>query len=222
MSTTLPLAVEATTDSSWEEVDLSLAVKTDTLSMEDTGTSLGTSSTVVLASGVHGRMDTMDALMYTIALPGFSRTSHWGVAIQASWSNEPSVGGWELYLGCGNTSAPVSDEGMYFGVQIDPTSFTFAEKFGAAPIVGEEVAVASSVSGVVTYRSDRQDAVLCQAKNDDGSSRGAARRTNSPTTAMSNDDQYLMVGFGNNSSKSQTSLEGLKVYYRLLAHPVAS
>ena len=219
MSTTLPLAVETTTDSSWEEVDLSAAVKTDTLGMEDTGTSLGSTSTVVLAANVHGRMDTMDALMYTIPITGFARDTHWGVAIQASWSNEPTVGGWELYLGCGNTSAPVANEGMYFGVQIDPTSFTFAEKYGNSPITGEEVSVASMVSGIVTYRSDRQDSVSCQARNADGTSTGGAKRTVLPSTAMSNDDQYLMVGFGNNANKSQTSLEGLKVYYRLLAHP---
>lgn len=218
MSTTLPLAVTPTSDGGWEELDLSLATKTDDASLEDASTSLGTTSTIQLAAG-HGRIDaTMDGLFYTIQIPDFDRNVHWGVALRASWTNLPTVGGWEMYLGVGNAAAPVADEGIYFGCQIDPTSFTFAGDYGASPITGEEASSAQRLAGIVTYRSDRQQAALVQATDDVGVSRAGGERTTDPGTAMPNDDQYVLVGFGNNTSKAASSLEGLKVQYMLMPH----
>ncbi len=218
MSTTLPLAATPTSDGGWEELDLSLATKTDDSSLEGAGTSLGTTSDIVLAAG-HGRIDaTMDGLFYALQIPDFDRSAHWGVAIRASWTNLPTVGGWELYLGMGNSAVPAADEGIYFGCQIDPTSFTFAGDYGSTPITGEDATSAQRLSGIVTYRSDRQQAALVQATNSTGTSRAGGERTTDPGTAMPNDDQFVLVGFGNNSSKAASSLDGLKVQYMLMPH----
>ena len=218
----------ASSSSSWTDVNLASATMTDTQgngSARDpgiytsTGSTLSTESTVVLNGGVHGRMGNgaIDGLFFTVELSDFDRTKHYGVAVRATWSNT-LTGTWELYLGCGNAAVPVADAGVYLSTQLDSSAAVGGHDYGTLPNTNQSVTDARYLGGVIYYRSDRQDGSCGQNANSDRTDRGGQNRTVDPGTAMSSDDQFLLVGFGNQNTTDTQTLTGLKVQYQLLAH----
>lgn len=218
--------------SAWTDVNLSNATMIDLDSagnprtpgiFTSTGSTLSTVSTIVLDGTVHGRQDTMDALFFTLQLTEFDRAKHFGVAVRAAWSNNlPGV--WEMYLGVGNDSAPVSDGGVYISTQLKATGAGVGgNDYGTNPSNNQTVTDgARYLGGMFNYRSDRQDGSCGQSANSDLSIRAGQNRSVDPGTAMTDNDQFLMVGFGNQSAKADGTYNGtlsdLKVQYQLLAH----
>ena len=216
--------IHAAASSAWSTLDLSAATKTDANSLyTSSGSTLGTTSTIVLNGVNHGRIDSsMDGLFFTIQLSDFDRTKHYGVAIRSTWSNSGLPGTWEMYLGMSNDAAPVDNGGVYFSTQMKTTANVGGNDFGQTPTTNQSVTDARYLAGMVNYRSDRQDGSAGQSANAARSSRAGQNRSVDPGTAMSADTQFLMVGFGNQSARANgdynTTLTGLQVQYQLLAH----
>jgi len=221
-------AAAAAASSPWTDVDLSAAVRTDTQGdgsarspgiYTSTGSTLAVESTIVLNGSVHGRMGNgaIDGLFFTIELSDFDRTKHYAVAVRATWSNT-LTGTWELYLGCGNAAVPVADAGVYLSSQLDSSAYAGGHDFGTLPNNNQSVTDARYLGGVINYRSDRQDGTVGQVATADRTSRGGQARSIDPSTAMSSDAQFLLVGFGNQNTTDTQTLTGLKVQYQLLAH----
>jgi hypothetical protein len=221
-----PQAASSTPTSAWTDVDLSAATKTDANSLyTSSGSTLSTTSTIVLNGVNHGRIDgvgTLDGLFFTIQLSDFDREKHYGVAIRSTWSNSGLPGTWEMYLGMSNDAAPVDNGGVYFSTQMKTTANVGGNDFGQTPTTNQSVTDARYLAGMVNYRSDRQDGSAGQSANAARSSRAGQNRSVDPGTAMSADTQFLMVGFGNQSARANgdynTTLTGLQVQYQLLAH----
>ena len=212
------------TVSAWTDVNLSNATMTDAQSLYTaSGSTLSTVSTIVLDGTNHGRMDTMDALFFTLQLSNFDREKHFGVAVRATWSNN-LTGVWEMYIGVGNDSAPVSDGGVYISTHLKATAAGVGgNDYGSNPTNNQTVSDgARFLAGMINYRSDRQDGSCGQSANSDRTVRAGQNRSVDPGTAMSDNDQFLLVGFGNQSAKADGSYNGtltdLKVQYQLLAH----
>jgi hypothetical protein len=210
--------------SPWTDVNLGSATMTDARSLyTSSGSSLGTISTIVLNGVNHGRMDTVDGLFFTVQLSDFDREKHFGVAIRASWGAS-MPGTWEMYLGVGNDSAPVSDGGVYLSTQLKSSSPSVGgNDYGQNPTNNQSVSTdARYLAGMINYRSDRQDGSCGQSANASRASRAGQNRSVDPGTAMTDNDQYLLVGFGNQSAKADGSYNGtltdLKVQFQLLAH----
>ena len=210
--------------SPWTDVNLSNATMTDAQSLfTSSGSTLSTVSTLVLDGTNHGRMDTMDALFFTLQLTDFDRAKHFGVAVRAAWSNN-LTGVWELYLGCGNSSTPASDDGVYISSQLKAISAAVGgNDYGTNPSNNQTISDgARYLGGMINYRSDRQDGSCGQSANSDLSVRAGQNRSVDPGTAMTDNDQFLLVGIGNQSAKADGSYNGtlsdLKVQYQLLAH----
>ena len=204
----------------WSDADLSQFTKTDSNGLfTSAGSTLGVESTIVLNGSVHGRIGngTLDGLFFTLQLAEFDREKHWGVTIRAVWSNT-LTGTWEMYLGMGNDSSPVADGGVYFSTQLDSSAAVGGNDYGAIPTTNQSVTDARYLAGVINYRSDRQDGSHGQSATSDRSSRAGQNRTVNPGTAMSDNEQFLMVGFGNQNTTDTQTLTGLKVQYQLLAH----
>lgn len=204
----------------WSDVDLSQFTKTDSNSLfTSAGSTLGTESTIVLNGSAHGRIGNgaLDGLFFTLQLTDFDREKHWGVTIRAVWSNT-ITGTWEMYLGMGNDSSPVADGGVYFSTQLREAAGVGGNDYGAIPTQNQSVTDARYLAGVINYRSDRQDGSHGQSATSDRSSRAGQNRTVNPGTAMSDNDQFLMVGFGNQNTTDTQTLTGLKIQYQLLAH----
>lgn len=207
--------------SAWTDADLSAFNKEDDNGMYTaSGSTLGVESTIVLTASVHGRIDTMDALFFTLQLADFDRTKHYGLAVRATWGND--LGGtFELYLGVGNDSDPVANGGVYFSTQMKALSASVGgSDYGQNPTNNQSVDGARYLAGAFNYRSDRQDGSVGQSANADRTSRAGQNRSVDPGTAMSDNDQFIMIGLGNqnNSHSSVETLTGLKVQYQLLAH----
>ena len=204
----------------WSDVDLSQFTKTDSNSLfTSAGSTLGTESTIVLNGSVHGRIGngTPDGLFFTLQLTDFDREKHWGITIRAVWSNT-LTGTWEMYLGMGNDSSPANDGGVYIATQLDASTAVGGNDYGAVPSNNENVSDGRYLAGVINYRSDRQDGSNGQVANADRTDRGGQNRTVNPGTAMSDNNQFLMVGFGNQNTTDTQTLTGLKIQYQLLAH----
>ena len=206
------------------DVDLSQFTKTDDNGLfTEAGSTLGVESTIVLNGTVHGRIGNaslptaLDGLFFTLQITDFDREKHWGIAIRAVWGNT-LTGTWEMYLGMGNDSRPVPDGGVYFSAQLDISSAVGGNDYGAVPTSNESVTDARYLAGVINYRSDRQDGSNGQIANADRTDRGGQNRTVNPGTAMTGNDQFLMVGFGNQNTTDTQTLTGLKIQYQLLAH----
>jgi hypothetical protein len=209
--------------SPWTDVNLGSATMNDAQSLyTSSGSSLGTISTIVLNGVNHGRMDTMDGLFFTVQLTDFDAAKHFGVAIRATWSNN-LTGVWEMYLGVGNDSTPVSDGGVYFSTQLKATGAAVGgNDYGVNPSNNQTVTDgARFLAGMINYRSDRQDGSCGQSANSDLSIRAGQNRSVDPGTALGS-SQYLLVGFGNQSAKADGTYNGtltdLKVQFQLLAH----
>ena len=71
---------------------------------------------------------------------------------------------------------------------------------------------------MVLFPSHDQDGTLGQVANEARDNRGGQVRSDDPANAMSSDAQFLMVGFGNNTTTNNDTLTGLKIQYQLLAH----
>ena len=210
--------------SPWTDVNLSNATMTDAQSLfTSSGSTLSTVSTLVLDGTNHGRMDTMDALIFTLQLTDFDRAKHFGVAVRAAWSNN-LTGVWELYLGCRNSSTPASDDGVYISSQLKAISAAVGgNDYGTNPSNNQTISDgARYLGGMINYRSDRQDGSCGQSANSDLSVRAGQNRSVDPGTAMTDNDQFLLVGIGNQSAQADGSYNGplsdLKVQYQLLAH----
>ena len=204
----------------WTDVDLSQFTKTDDNGLfTSVGSTLGTESTIVLNGSVHGRIGNgaLDGLFFTFQLTDFDREKHWGVTIRAVWSNT-LTGTWEMYLGMGNDSSPAADGGVYLSTQLDSSAAVGGNDYGAVPTNNQSVTDGRYLAGVINYRSDRQDGSNGQIANADRTSRGGQNRTVNPGTAMTDNDQFLMVGFGNQNTTDTQTLTGLKIQYQLLAH----
>jgi hypothetical protein len=217
--------------SPWTDVNLGSATMTDLDSagnprspgiFTSTGSSLSTVSTIVLNGTVHGRMDTVDGLFFTIQLTDFDAAKHFGVAIRASWGAS-MPGTWEMYLGVGNDSAPVSDGGVYLSTQLKSSSPSVGgNDYGQNPTNNQSVSSdARYLAGMINYRSDRQDGSCGQSANATRASRAGQNRSVDPGTALGS-SQYLLVGFGNQSARADGTYNGtltdLKVQFQLLAH----
>ena len=205
---------------SWIDADLSQFTGTDSNGLFiGAGSSLGTVSTVALNGSSHGRIGNgaPDGLFFTLQLTDFDRTKHYGVAIRATWTNT-LTGTWELYLGMGNDSVPQADGGVYLSSQLKETANVGGNDYGTLPTANQNVTDARFLAGVINYRSDRQDGSVGQSANSDRTERAGQNRSVDPGTAMSNDDQFLMVGFGNQNTTDTQTLTGLKVQYQLLTH----
>jgi hypothetical protein len=209
--------------SPWTDVNLGSATMNDAQSLyTSSGSSLGTISTIVLDGTNHGRMDTMDGLFFTVELTDFDAAKHFGVAIRATWSNN-LTGVWEMYLGVGNDSTPVSDGGVYLSTQLKDTGAGVGgNDYGTNPSNNQTVTDgARFLAGMINYRSDRQDGSCGQSANSDLSIRAGQNRSVDPGTALGS-SQYLLVGFGNQSAKADGTYNGtltdLKVQFQLLAH----
>lgn len=212
------------TTSPWTDVNLGSATMTDAQSLyTSSGSSLGTISTIVLNGVNHGRMDTVDGLFFTIQLTDFDREKHFGVAIRASWGSS-MPGNWEMYLGCGSDSAPVSDGGVYMSTQLKASGPNVGgNDYGQNPSTNQSVSSdVRYLAGMINYRSDRQDGSCGQSANAARTSRAGQNRSVDPGTAMTDNDQYLLVGFGNQSARADGTYNGtltdLKVQFQLLAH----
>lgn len=210
--------------SAWTDADLSAFTKNDDNGLYTTsGSSLGTESTIVLDGTNHGRIDSsMDGLFFTLQLSDFDREKHFGVAIRATWSTS-LAGTWELYLGVGNDADPVSDGGVYLSSQLKSSSASVGgNDYGQTPTNNQSVNDARFLGGMINYRSDRQDGSCGQSANSGRTVRAGQNRSVDPGTAMTDNDQFLLVGIGNQSAKADGSyngtLTGLKVQYQLLAH----
>ena len=204
----------------WTDVDLSQFTKTDDNGLfTSVGSTLGTESTIVLNGSVHGRIGNgaLDGLFFTFQLTDFDREKHWGVTIRAVWSNTLD-GTWEMYLGVGNDSSPVADGGVYTSTQLREAASVGGNDYGAIPTTNQNVTDARYLACVINYRSDRQDGSHGQSATSDRTSRAGQNRTVNPGTAMSDNDQFLMIGFGNQNTTDTQTLTGLKVQYQLLAH----
>ena len=204
----------------WITADLSEFTKTDSNGiLTAAGTTLGTESTIVLDGTKHGRIDAdMDALFFTLQLTSFSRTIHYAVAIRAVWDNTLTGGAWEMYLGMGNEAAPLAHRGVYLAAQLDISAATGGRSYGSSPSFQQSVTDGRYLAGAVNYRSDRQDGTLGQVANEARDDRGGQVRSDDPASAMLSDAQFLMVGFGNNTTTNNDTLTGLKIQYQLLAH----
>lgn len=212
--------VLATDTVSWIDADLSLFTGTDSNGLFiGAGSSLGTVSTVALNGSAHGRIGNgaLDGLFFTLQLTDFDRTKHYGIAIRATWANT-LTGTWEIYLGAGNDSVPVADGGVYFSSQLKDNANVGGNDYGTLPATNQSVTDARFLAGVINYRSDRQDGSVGQSANSDRTARAGQARSADPSVAMSNDDQFLMVGFGNQNTTDTQTLTGLKVQYQLLTH----
>jgi hypothetical protein len=211
-----------TTTSAWTDLNLGSMTMTDAQSLYTaSGSTLSTVSTIVLNGTNHGRMDTVDGLFFTLQLGAFDRTKHFGVAIRANWSNT-LVGTWEMYLGMGNDSAPVTDGGVYLSTQMKSSANVGGNDYGQTPTTNQSVTDARYLAGMINYRSDRQDGSCGQSANAARTGRAGQNRSVDPGTAMSDNDQYILVGFGNQSARADGSynatLTDLKVQFQLLAH----
>jgi hypothetical protein len=202
----------------WITADLSEFTKTDSNGiLTAAGTTLGTESTIVLDGTKHGRIDSgMDALFFTLQLTSFSRTTHYAVAIRTVWGNTLN-GSWEMYLGMGNEAAPLANRGVYLAAQLDISSATGGRTYGSSPTFQQSVTDGRYLAGTINYKSDRQDGSIGQIANEARDDRGGQVRSDDPV-AMSSDVQFLMVGFGNNTTTNNDTLTGLKIQYQLLAH----
>ncbi|MBO13860.1 hypothetical protein [Herbaspirillum sp.] len=218
-------AAVAAASSPWTDVNLSAATKNDDNSLYvSSGSTLGTESTIVLDGTNHGRIDGgMDGLFFTLQLSDFDRTKHFGVAIRATWSAS-LTGNWELYLGMSNDEDPVADGGVYLSTQLKSAGPAVGgNDFGQNPTNNQSVSSdVRYLAGMINYRSDRQDGSCGQSANATRASRAGQNRSVDPGTAMTDNDQFILVGIGNQSAKGDGSyngtLTGLKVQYQLLAH----
>lgn len=212
-----------TTTSAWTDLNLASMTMTDSQSLYTaSGSTLSTVSTIVLNGVNHGRIDSsMDGLFFTLQLTDFDRTKHFGVAIRAAWSNS-MPGNWEMYLGMGNDSVPVSDGGVYLSTQLKTAANVGGNDYGQNPTTNQSVTDARYLAGTINYRSDRQDGSCGQSANAARTSRAGQNRSVDPGTAMTDNDQYILIGFGNQSAKADGSYNGtvtdLKVQFQLLAH----
>jgi len=208
--------------SAWTDADLSAFTKTDANGMYTaSGSTLAVDSTIVLTASVHGRMDTMDALFFTYQLTAFDITKHYGLAVRATWGVD--LGGtFELYVGVGNDSAPLTDAGVYLSTQLKATSASVGgNDYGQTPVTNQSVNNARYLAGAFNYRSDRQDGSVGQSANAARSVRAGQNRSVDPGTAMTDStDQYILIGLGNQnaSHSSVETLTGLQLQYQLLAH----
>lgn len=209
--------------SPWTDVDLSAATMTDARSLYTaSGSTLGVESTIVLNGVNHGRQDTMDALFFTLQLTDFDREKHFGVAVRATWGSD-LPGNWEMYVGVGNDSAPAADGGVYLATQLKALGASVGgNDYGLNPSFNQSVNYARYLAGMINYRSDRQDGSCGQSANADRTLRAGQNRSVDPGTAMTDNDQFIMVGFGNQSAKADGTyngtLTGLKIQFQLLAH----
>jgi len=204
----------------WIDADLSEFTRSDTNGIYDAGSStLGVTSTIALDGSVHGRIGSgvPDGLFFTLQLTDFDRTKHYAVAIRATWGNT-LTGTWEMYLGMGNDSTPVSDGGVYLSTQLDSSAAVGGNDYGTLPSNNQVVTDARYLGGVINYRSDRQDGSVGQNADADRLARGGQNRSVDPGTPMTDNDQYLMVGFGNQNTTDTQTLTNLKVQYQLLTH----
>jgi len=204
----------------WIDADLSEFTRSDTNGIYDAGSStLGVTSTIALDGSVHGRIGSgvPDGLFFTLQLTDFDRTKHYAVAIRATWGNT-LTGTWEMYLGMGNDSTPVSDGGVYLSTQLDSSAAVGGNDYGTLPSNNQVVTDARYLGGVINYRSDRQDGSVGQSANSDRLARAGQNRSVDPGTPMTDNDQYLMVGFGNQNTTDTQTLTNLKVQYQLLTH----
>lgn len=204
----------------WIDADLSEFTRSDTNGIYDAGSStLGVTSTIALDGSVHGRIGSgvPDGLFFTLQLTDFDRTKHYAVAIRATWGNT-LTGTWEMYLGMGNDSTPVSDGGVYLSTQLDSSAAVGGNDYGTLPSNNQIVTDARYLGGVINYRSDRQDGSVGQSANSDRTDRAGQNRSVDPGTPMTDNDQYLMVGFGNQNTTDTQTLTNLKVQYQLLTH----
>lgn len=204
----------------WIDADLSEFTRSDTNGIYDAGSStLGVTSTIALDGSVHGRIGSgvPDGLFFTLQLTDFDRTKHYAVAIRATWGNT-LTGTWEMYLGMGNDSTPVSDGGVYLSTQLDSSAAVGGNDYGTLPSNNQVVTDARYLGGVINYRSDRQDGSVGQNADANRLARGGQNRSVDPGTAMTDNDQYLMVGFGNQNTTDTQTLTNLKVQYQLLTH----
>jgi len=204
----------------WIDADLSEFTRSDTNGIYDAGSStLGVTSTIALDGSVHGRIGSgvPDGLFFTLQLTDFDRTKHYAVAIRATWGNT-LTGTWEMYLGMGNDSTPVSDGGVYLSTQLDSSAAVGGNDYGTLPSNNQIVTDARYLGGVINYRSDRQDGSVGQNADADRLARGGQNRSVDPGTPMTDNDQYLMVGFGNQNTTDTQTLTNLKVQYQLLTH----
>ena len=204
----------------WIDADLSEFTRSDTNGIYDAGSStLGVTSTVALDGSVHGRIGSgvPDGLFFTLQLTDFDRTKHYAVAIRATWGNT-LTGTWEMYLGMGNDSTPAADGGVYLSTQLDFSAAVGGNDYGTLPSNNQSVSDARYLGGVINYRSDRQDGSVGQNADANRLARGGQNRSVDPGTAMTDNDQYLMVGFGNQNTTDTQTLTNLKVQYQLLTH----
>jgi len=204
----------------WIDADLSEFTRSDTNGIYDAGSStLGVTSTIALDGSVHGRIGSgvPDGLFFTLQLTDFDRTKHYAVAIRATWGNT-LTGTWEMYLGMGNDSTPVSDGGVYLSTQLDSSAAVGGNDYGTLPSNNQTISDARYLGGVINYRSDRQDGSVGQNADANRLARGGQNRSVDPGTAMTDNDQYLMVGFGNQNITDTKTLTNLKVQYQLLTH----
>ena len=204
----------------WIDADLSEFTRSDTNAIYDAGSStLGVTSTIALDGSVHGRIGSgvPDGLFFTLQLTDFDRTKHYAVAIRATWGNT-LTGTWEMYLGMGNDSTPVADGGVYLSTQLDSSAAVGGNDYGTLPSNNQVVTDARYLGGVINYRSDRQDGSVGQNADANRLARGGQNRSVDPGTAMTDNDQYLMVGFGNQNTTDTQTLTNLKVQYQLLTH----
>jgi hypothetical protein len=204
----------------WIDADLSEFTRSDTNGIYDAGSStLGVTSTIALDGSVHGRIGSgvPDGLFFTLQLTDFDRTKHYAVAIRATWGNT-LTGTWEMYLGMGNDSTPVADGGVYLSTQLDSSAAVGGNDYGTLPSNNQIVTDARYLGGVINYRSDRQDGSVGQNADADRLARGGQNRSVDPGTPMTDNDQYLMVGFGNQNTTDTQTLTNLKVQYQLLTH----
>lgn len=220
--TIVPAIGGAAAASAWTDADLSAFTKDDDNGLFTTsGSSLGVESTIVLTASVHGRIDSsMDGLFFTYPLTGFDREKHYGVAVRATWG--ASLGGtWEIYIGVGNDADPVADGGVYLSSQLKSVSASVGgNDYGQTPTTNQSVNDARYLAGAFNYRSDRQDGSVGQSANADRSVRAGQNRSVDPGTAMSDNDQFILLGFGNQNAShgSAETLTGVKFQYQLLAH----
>lgn len=204
----------------WIDADLSEFTRSDTNGIYDAGSStLGVTSTIALDGSVHGRIGSgvPDGLFFTLQLTDFDRTKHYAVAIRATWGNT-LTGTWEMYLGMGNDSTPVADGGVYLSTQLDSSAAVGGNDYGTLPSNNQIVTDARYLGGVINYRSDRQDGSVGQNADANRLARGGQNRSVDPGTPMTDNDQYLMVGFGNQNTTDTQTLTNLKVQYQLLTH----
>jgi hypothetical protein len=118
----------------------------------------------------------------------------------------------------GNDSTPVSDGGVYLSTQLDSSAAVGGNDYGTLPSNNQVVTDARYLGGVINYRSDRQDGSVGQNADANRLARGGQNRSVDPGTPMTDNDQYLMVGFGNQNTTDTQTLTNLKVQYQLLTH----